>query len=577
MGNVRESVTSADGEEPTHPRAERAVKRLVAGRYLLAEVLGKGGMGTVWRAHDQLLDRPVAAKELHFLGHAHDAEEHRIRMRRAIREARTVARVPHPHVVGVHDLVEFEGRLWIVMELVPGPSLAHRIADSGPLEAPHTAAIGVQLLDALAAVHAAGALHRDVKPANVLMRGDADAVLTDFGIAALDDGESLTTTGELIGSLEYIAPERMLGADVGPASDLWSLGATLAMACGGRSPFRKPAQAATLHAVVYDEPALPERLGPLHPVVAAMLRKDPRERPSAAAVRSALERVAAGESDAGPLPSATVRVIIPRPSDPGQAHDRAPGQLRVQEQARIAAQAPAAAPTLPVTVASTTPPTVAAATDIAATDIVTAGVTVAGPAVPGGTSAAGPTVVGGPPRRPRRNGRRRLAWTLAGAVVTVAAAAGGLLATGVLSFGPTEKTTTAHHVVRSTQAWQPVKGIPVRRGDKVSVRVVSGSWTVDYRNMPMTGPTGYDAATDHALAGANSCKVKSTAPFGTLLARLVPAGKPAANPPVSVVGRSAAFRSTADGTLELAINDADSCVQDNRGSMAVQVRVTHRS
>ncbi|MEH0631151.1 serine/threonine-protein kinase [Streptomyces stelliscabiei] len=170
--------------------------------------------GTVWRAHDQLLDRPVAAKELHIL--THGDEERRVRMRRAVREARAVARVPHPHVVGIHDLVEAEDRLWIVMELVAGPSLAGRIAQGGPLTPRHAAALGLQMLAALEAVHAAGALHRDVKPANVLLRRDDDAVLTDFGIAALDDGEFLTGTGQLVGSLEYMAPERVTGTRAAP-------------------------------------------------------------------------------------------------------------------------------------------------------------------------------------------------------------------------------------------------------------------------------------------------------------------------------------------------------------------------
>lgn len=149
-----EHVISGDGDDQTATRSQRGSERLIAGRYLLQEVLGRGGMGTVWRAQDQLLDRPVAAKELHTLTHGDD--EHRIRMRRAIREARAVARVPHPHVVGVHDLVEAEDRLWIVMELIEGPSLAHHLAESGPLTPQHTAVLGMQLLDALEAVHAAG-------------------------------------------------------------------------------------------------------------------------------------------------------------------------------------------------------------------------------------------------------------------------------------------------------------------------------------------------------------------------------------------------------------------------------------
>lgn len=162
-------------------------------------------MGTVWRAHDQLLDRPVAAKELHVLTHGN--HENRTHLRRAIREARAVARVPHPHLVGIHDPVESGDRLWIVMELVDGPSPARPIAETGPLTPERTAAIGLQLLDAPAAVHAVGALHRDVKPASVLLRRDGNTVLTAFGIAALDEGDFLTDTGEFVDSLEYMAPE----------------------------------------------------------------------------------------------------------------------------------------------------------------------------------------------------------------------------------------------------------------------------------------------------------------------------------------------------------------------------------
>jgi serine/threonine protein kinase len=181
-------VISGDGDQVT-TRSER----VIAGRYLLHDVLGRGGMGTVWRAHDQLLDRPVAAKELHVL--TDGDEDHRVRVRRAIREARAVARVPHPHVVAVHDLVESEGS-----------SLANRTAETGPLTPQQTAAVGLQLIDALDAVHAVGTLHRDIKPANVLLRRDGSAVLTDFGIAALDDGEFLTSTGQVVGSLKLSPP-----------------------------------------------------------------------------------------------------------------------------------------------------------------------------------------------------------------------------------------------------------------------------------------------------------------------------------------------------------------------------------
>ncbi|MPY53878.1 serine/threonine-protein kinase [Streptomyces acidicola] len=517
---------------------ERASERLVAGRYLLHDVLGSGGMGRVWRAHDQLLDRRVAAKELHIVSHG-DEEQHRIRMRRAIREARAVARVPHPHVVGVHDLVESDDRLWIVMELVEGPSLAGRVAETGRLTPQHAATLGLQLLDALEAVHAAGTLHRDVKPANVLLRPNGSAVLTDFGIAALDDGEFLTTTGELIGSIEFMAPERVMGTETGPASDLWSLGATLATVCGGQSPFRRSAPTATLHAVAYEEPVLDERLGPLRPVVEALLLKSPDERLSAAGARSALGRVAAGEADAGPLPSPTARVFPPS-SPATDANTVTSGRAR---------HAPAG--------------------DTGATALHTMSLT------PSHRQSSRPS------------GPKRLLWALAGTAVLVGGIGGGLFLTGVLPLkedavkeDPVKedavkedpKTTTTSQVVRSTTGWQRVNGVTVQRGDQVTVRFASGEWTVDHRNMPMTGPAGYDANTDALLAGAMSCKIKPVAPFGTLLARL--AGEQAS--PAQVVGRKLTFQAARNGALQLAINDAESCGHDNRGSLTVQVSVTHQ-
>ncbi|UIX28801.1 serine/threonine-protein kinase [Streptomyces sp. GQFP] len=523
-------MTSGDGDHPSATRSERASghgsARLIAGRYLLHDILGRGGMGTVWRAHDQLLDRPVAAKELHIL--THGDEEHRIRVRRAIREARAVARVPHPHVVGVHDLVEAEDRLWIVMELVNGPSLAHRTAETGPLTPQHTAALGLQLLDALEAVHNAGTLHRDVKPANVLLRPDGSAVLTDFGIAALDDGEFLTTTGELIGSLEFMAPERVTGAEAGPASDLWSLGATLATVCGGQSPFRRPAAPATLHAVAYEEPVLTERLGPLRPVVEALLRKAPAERPSAAVVRSALQRVAAGETSemsAEPLPPATVRAL--RPSHPtADADTVTSGQERLVP-------------------AGTTVPTARHTTSLKPRQ----------------------------DRSSRSTGPKRLLWALAGTTVLAAGVVGGLFLTGTLPLTEGPKTTTVNQVVQSATGWQPVTGVAVRRGDQVTVRFVSGAWTVDHRNIPKTGPAGYDADTDALLDGAKDCKVKPAAPFGTLLAVLTGTK----DFPVHTVGRRLTFRAAGNGTLQLGINDsAGACSEDNRGALTVQVSVTHQ-
>ncbi|MCL8009930.1 serine/threonine-protein kinase [Streptomyces sp. AS02] len=401
-------------------------------------------------------------------------------MRRAVREARAVARVPHPHVIGVHDLVESEDRPRIVMELVEGPSPTDRITETGPLTPRHTAALGLQLLDALEAVHAVGTLHRDVKPANVLLRPDGNAVLTDFGIAALDDGESLTTTGELVGSLAYMAPERVMGSQTGPASDLWSLGATLATVCGGQSPFRRPARPATLHAVAYEEPVLTDRLGPLRPVVEALLRKSPEERPSAAASRSALRRVAQGETDVDPLPSATVRVLPPS-SPVADADTVTDGRQRL---------------------------------------------------VPGGETvptAQHTTSLKAPPRQPSRSaGPKRLLWALAGTALLTAGVVGGLFLTGTLppEQDPETGTTTVSQAVR------------------VTVRFVSGQWTADYRNMPMTGPAGYDAVTDKRLDGAKGCRVGPASPFGT---------------------------------LDLGMNDfAGLCSQDNRGTLTVRVSVTRQ-
>ncbi|MEU9955106.1 serine/threonine-protein kinase [Streptomyces sp. NPDC050982] len=390
-------MLSGDGDHQAGIRSERGSGRLIAGRYLLHDILGQGGMGTVWRAHDQLLDRPVAVKELHVL--THGDEEQRIRVRRAVREARAVARVPHPHVVGVHDLAESQDRLWIVMELVEGPSLAQHLAERGPLTAQHTAALGLQLLDALVAVHAAGTLHRDVKPANVLLRRDGNAVLTDFGIAVLDDGEFLTTTGELIGSLEFMAPERVMGAEVGPASDLWSLGATLATVCGGQSPFRRPARPATLHAVAYAEPALNERLGPLRPVIEALLRKSPDERPTAAHTRQALHHLAAGHTDTGPLlPSPTGHLSRPTPgladADTLTSDPRHPAPAGHSSHSGQGGQGGQGAPTATHTASLRPAPQ--------------------------------------PPSRSRSRGAKRLGWALVGTAVLAAGVGGALFLTGVL-------------------------------------------------------------------------------------------------------------------------------------------------
>ncbi|MFB7559164.1 serine/threonine-protein kinase [Streptomyces brevispora] len=253
---------------------------VLAGRYRLGEVLGRGGMGKVWRAHDEVLHRTVAVKEL--TAGLYVAEADRVVLHaRTQKEARAAARITHPGVVTVHDVIEYDNRPWIVMQYVDGPSLADAIKESGEVEPREAARIGLHVLGALRAAHGAGVLHRDVKPGNVLLARDGRVLLTDFGIAAIEGDSTITRTGELVGSIDYLAPERVRGSDPGPASDLWSLGATLYAAVEGSSPFRRTSPISTMQAVVAEEPPPPTRAGALGPVITALLRKEPDGRPSA--------------------------------------------------------------------------------------------------------------------------------------------------------------------------------------------------------------------------------------------------------------------------------------------------------
>ncbi|MFF3758325.1 serine/threonine-protein kinase [Streptomyces sp. NPDC002185] len=294
--------------------SERAGAELIGGRYRLGERLGQGGMGVVRRATDELLGRQVAVKTLALDSGADPAD--------ALREARVVAQVRHPHVIVVHDVVEHEGRPALVMELVEGGSLADRLAEGRVLSPRETARLGLDLLDALTAAHARDVLHRDVKPANVLLEKDGGrAVLTDFGIASLPGATTLSRTGVFIGTPEYTAPERMRGGDAGPASDLWSLGAVLCAAATGTSPFRRDSIGAVLHAIVYEEVRPSAAMGPLVPVVRGLLERDPELRLGAAEARRMLAACAAGEDPPAAVPTPTVRDVVPRtpgatPPDP---------------------------------------------------------------------------------------------------------------------------------------------------------------------------------------------------------------------------------------------------------------------
>ncbi|SOE07267.1 Protein kinase domain-containing protein [Streptomyces sp. Ag109_G2-15] len=214
-------------------------RRLVAGRYRLTERIGRGGMGTVWRAEDEVLARQVALKQLHAQPHLSGGEPATL-YERSRREARSTARVVHPNVVLVHDVVDDDGRPCIVMEYVPAPTLADLLKGGGAVLPKEAARIGLGMIAALRAAHAAGVLHRDVKPGNVLLGAVGRVVLTDFGIALTAGTSTLTQTGEMVGSIDYMAPERVRGRTPGPASDLWALGATLYQAVEGRPPFRRP-------------------------------------------------------------------------------------------------------------------------------------------------------------------------------------------------------------------------------------------------------------------------------------------------------------------------------------------------
>ncbi|MCX4595224.1 protein kinase [Streptomyces sp. NBC_01549] len=277
--------------------SDAGAERLVAGRYRLLSVLGEGGMGTVWRAHDEVLHREVAVKEVRAPVGLAAAQVQRM-YTRLEREAWAAARISARGVVTVHDVATDDGRPWIVMEFVRGRSLADAIGSQGALTPREAARIGAEVLAALRAAHGAGVLHRDVKPANVLLADDGRVVLTDFGIATVEGDSALTMTGEVVGSPEYLAPERALGQNPGPASDLWSLGALLYTAVQGRSPFRRTTPLSTLRAVVDDELPPPHRAGPLVSVIEGLMRKDPDDRMSAEQAEQEL-RLAGADGTSG--------------------------------------------------------------------------------------------------------------------------------------------------------------------------------------------------------------------------------------------------------------------------------------
>ncbi len=315
----RAGVLTLTLSRPLRGNVNQMQGSLVAGRYRLGESIGSGGMGRVWRAHDEVLHRVVAIKELTAALYVSDSEQATL-LARTRAEARAAARINHSAVVTVHDVLEHDGRPWIVMELVEGHSLADAVKERERVDPREAARIGLWVLRALRAAHAAGVLHRDVKPGNVLLGDDGRVLLTDFGIAQIDGDTAITRTGEVVGSVDYLAPERVRGHDPGPSSDLWALGATLYTAVEGRSPFRRTSPLTTMQAVVEEEADEPEHAGPLGPVISALLRKDPATRPDADRTEQLLAEAAEGRRPQAAqeyVPTRAVDAPVPLPYETG--------------------------------------------------------------------------------------------------------------------------------------------------------------------------------------------------------------------------------------------------------------------
>ncbi|MEU8524138.1 serine/threonine-protein kinase [Streptomyces sp. NPDC048629] len=305
--------------------------RLLAGRYRLGKVLGRGGMGTVWRAVDETLGRTVAVKELRF-PNSIDEEEKRRLITRTLREAKAIARIRNNGAVTVFDVVDEDDRPWIVMELVEGKSLAEAIREDGTLTPRRAAEVGLAILDVLRSAHREGILHRDVKPSNVLIAEDGRVVLTDFGIAQVEGDPSITSTGMLVGAPSYISPERARGHKPGPAADMWSLGGLLYASVEGSPPYDKGSAIATLTAVMTEPVDPPKNAGPeLEKVIYGLLAKDPEQRLDNAGARALLDAVLAAPDAAAvaePSPEATRVVPLP-PVPPADA----PATSRTEEPA----------------------------------------------------------------------------------------------------------------------------------------------------------------------------------------------------------------------------------------------------
>ncbi|MFJ8009249.1 serine/threonine-protein kinase [Streptomyces fagopyri] len=391
----------SDAERAGASRQDKS-ERLLAGRYRLGDVLGRGGMGTVWRAQDETLGRTVAVKELRFPSSIDEDEKRRL-ITRTLREAKAIARIRNNGAVTVFDVVDEDNRPWIVMELVEGKSLAEVIREDGVLTPKRAAEVGLAILDVLRSAHREGILHRDVKPSNVLISDDGRVVLTDFGIAQVEGDPSITSTGMLVGAPSYISPERARGHKPGPAADLWSLGGLLYASVEGVPPYDRGSAIATLTAVMTEPVEQPKNAGPLENVIYGLLAKDPEQRLDNERARAMLsEVVRAPEPRAAvpePVDATKVVSLPPLPDDESrggssggsgakrgeEAGERFRGALRSVRKAASAAGAATAAATARAKSTGTAGTGAVGAEGAAAKTP-----TVPGPAAPAGTTPSKP-------------------------------------------------------------------------------------------------------------------------------------------------------------------------------------------
>lgn len=311
-----------DGHLASRRADDDASRTVIDGRYELLEQIGSGGMGEVWKAHDRRLRRYVAVKGL-LDRNSMTPGTQATAMQRARREAEAIAKIEHQNVVTVHDQVETDNQVWIVMKLLEARSLADLLSRDGVLAVPRATTIGLQVLQGLRAVHAASVVHRDVKPGNVLVRDDGLAILVDFGIATFEGADRVTRTGSVIGTPSYLAPELFAPASPGPtpASDLWALGVTLYEAVEGRVPFAGHEVWEVQENIRQSPDPVLRYAGPLAPVIQGLLITDPRERLDAATAEAMLREVLddPASPDAGAAAAAThppTAVSTPDPSTP---------------------------------------------------------------------------------------------------------------------------------------------------------------------------------------------------------------------------------------------------------------------